>query len=305
MGRVFTQPTIGSGLRPGSLGREVADVLRRFGRWGLGNAQVHAQVGSAAGTFETDGDGYFQVELPTEGSLDPTERWHRVHLRVTRDDDEATENGMVYVPPPTARYVVISDIDDTVMHTGVANKAKMLWRLFVQDAESRTAFPGVADLYRALYRGVGGDEGNPMLYVSRAPWSIYEVLETFFRLEGIPEGPVLFLREWGLTLQRPLPRRAKDHKRDLIRGMLRRYPDLPFVLIGDSGQHDPEIYAEAVREHADRVKAVYIRDVNPDPRRRDEVRALAAELEKAGSPLVLADHSEEMARHAREIGLIG
>lgn len=304
MGRVFTQPTLGSGLTPGSLRREIADVLRRFGRWGLGNTTVHARVGSASGTFETDGDGYFHVELVTDGSLDPSERWHRVELTVTRDEEEATEDGLVYVPPPTARYVVISDIDDTVMHTGVANKAKMFWRLFVQDAESRTAFPGVTDLYRALYQGSGGDEGNPMLYVSRAPWSIYEVLETFFRMEGIPEGPVLFLREWGLTLQRPLPRRAKDHKRDLIRGMLRRYPDLPFVLIGDSGQHDPEIYAEVVRQNPDRVKAVYIRDVDADPRRRDEVGRLAKELEKAGSELVLAQHSEDMARHAREIGLI-
>lgn len=304
MGRVFTQPTLGSSLPGGSLRGEIADVLRRLGRWGLGNATVQARVGSVSGTFETDADGYFHVELKTAGSLDPGERWHRVDLHVTRDDDSATEEGLVYVPPPSARYVVISDIDDTVMYTGVANKAKMLWRLFVQDAESRTAFPGVADLYRALYWGVGGDEGNPMLYVSRAPWSIYEVLETFFRLEGIPEGPVLFLREWGLTLQRPLPRRAKDHKRDLIRGVLRRYPDLPFVLIGDSGQHDPEIYADVVREHPERVKAVYIRDVDPDPRRKEEVDELAAELEKAGSALVLAEHSEEMTRHAREIGLI-
>ncbi len=304
MGRVFTQPTMGSGLAPGSLRREIADVLRRFGRWGLGNATVHAQVGAASGTFETDDDGYFHVELPTRGGLDPAERWHTVRLRVTRGEDETTEDGLVYVPPPTARYVVISDIDDTVMHTGVANKAKMLWRLFVQDAESRTAFPGVSDLYRDLYRGIGGDEGNPMLYVSRAPWSIYEVLETFFRMEGIPEGPVLFLREWGLTLQRPLPRRAKDHKRDLIRGMLRRYPDLPFILIGDSGQHDPEIYAEVVREYPERVKAVYIRDVDPDPGRRDEIRELAAEVDRAGSTLVLADTSDVMARHAQEIGLI-
>lgn len=304
MGRVFTQPTLGSGLPPGSFRREVADVLRRFGRWGLGGTTVEAAIGGATGTFETDADGYFHVELDTGGSLDPEERWHAVHLRVSRDGDSVREEGLVYVPPPSARYVVISDIDDTVMHTGVANKVKMLWRLFVQDAESRTAFPGVADLYRALYRGVGGDEGNPMLYVSRAPWSIYEVLQTFFRMEGIPEGPVLFLREWGLTLQRPLPRRAKDHKRDLIRGMLGRYPDLPFVLIGDSGQHDPEIYAEVVREHPDRVMAVYIRDVDSDPKRRDEVKGLAEELEKAGSALVLADQTEVMASHAREIGLI-
>ncbi|HEM47669.1 MAG TPA: DUF2183 domain-containing protein, partial [Alphaproteobacteria bacterium] len=216
-----------------------------------------------------------------------------------RTDDQA----LVYVPPPTARYVVVSDIDDTVMHTGVANRLKMLWRLFVQSAESRVAFPGVVELYRALHDGLD-DEGNPMLYVSRAPWSVYEVLAAFFRLKGIPEGPVLFLREWGLTLQRPLPRRAEDHKRDLIDGMLRRYRELPFVLIGDSGQHDPEIYVDIVRRHPDRVRAVYIREVGSNPRRRKEVLSLARELAEVGCPMILAEDSAAMAEHAREIGLI-
>ena len=75
----------------------------------------------------------------------------------------------VYIPPDAARFVVVSDIDDTVMVTGVVNKAAMLWRLFVQDAEDRTVFPGVSHLYRALHAGGSGDDGNPMLYVSRAP----------------------------------------------------------------------------------------------------------------------------------------
>ena len=170
-------------------------------------------------------------------------------------------SGQVFIPPAQCRCVVISDIDDTVMRTGVANKLKMLWRLFVADAASRVAFPGAAALYRALHAGAAGNEANPMLYVSRAPWGIYEMLTEFFHRHAIPEGPVMFLREWGLSWRHPLPRRAEDHKRDLIDHMLRLYADLPFVLIGDSGQHDPEVYAEIVAEHPGRVVAVYIRNV--------------------------------------------
>ncbi len=143
-----------------------------------------------------------------------------------------------------------------------------------------------------------------MLYVSRAPWSIYEVLARFFQLHRIPVGPILFLREWGLTLQRPWPRRAIDHKRDLIRGMLDRYEGLPFILVGDSGQHDPEIYARIVEENPGRVLAVYIRDVDPAEARRDEVRRLARRLEEAGSPLILAADSAAMAEHAAREGYI-
>ena len=304
MGRVFQQPKLGAGLPAGSLAREIADVLRRFGRWGLGDTPVIARFYGTEQTFRTDPDGYFHIQLQPSEEVDPGTRWHSVELEVTRDDERGTAEGLVYVPPPEAGLVVISDIDDTVMHTGVANKAKMLWRLFVQGAESRVAFPGVGDLYRKLHEGPGGDDGNPMLYVSRAPWSIYEVLEAFFRLNGIPEGPILFLREWGLTLQRPLPRKAKDHKRDLIGDMLRRYPDLPFLLIGDSGQHDPEIYAEIVREHPDRVRAVYIRDVDDSSDRTEEIHALGRELGEAGSPLILTAESEVMADHARQMGFI-
>jgi phosphatidate phosphatase APP1 len=210
----------------------------------------------------------------------------------------------LFVPPRTARYVVISDIDDTVIHTGVAQKVIMLWRLFVEGARSRVAFPGVAAFYRALHRGATGGELNPLLYVSRGPWSLYDVLDEFFRIHGIPVGPILFLREWGLSWRHPFPRRATDHKLTLIRHMLALYGDLPFLLVGDSGQRDPEIYAQVVREHPGRVLAIYIRNVSQRPHRIRAVEALAREVVEAGSSLLLAADSFAMAAHAAERGLI-
>ena len=164
--------------------------------------------------------------------------------------------------------------------------------------------PGVAALYRALHAGAGGDEGNPMLYVSRAPWGLYEMLSEFFQRHGIPAGPVLFLREWGLSWTHPLPRRATDHKQALIRHMLALYRDLPFVLIGDSGQHDPEVYAQIVEENPGRVLAVYIRNVSRNAGRVEEIVRLAGAVARAGSSLVLAADSVAMAEHAASIGLI-
>ena len=305
MGRMFRQPTLGATLPEGTLRRQLADVARRFARFGLGDATITARLGNARTTVRTDQDGYFHVLLELPEHPHPGRLWHDVELVATWKDRQVRETGHVYIPPPQSRFVVISDIDDTVMLTGVANKAKMMWRLFVQSAESRVAFPGVAALYRALHRGVGGDERNPMLFVSRGPWSIYEVLERFFRLHRIPVGPILFLREWGVTLQRPFPRRAEDHKRDLILGMLERYADLPFILIGDSGQHDPETYARIVEEHPGRVLGVYIRNVSPDDAREGEISALAQRTAEAECPLVLASDSLAMAAHAAAAGWIG
>ena len=301
IGRAFRQP---GGTPSGEgLWGDLGDLMRRFLRRSIADAPLVARYCGAEQRLTTDRDGYFRVHI-APGERPPADRrWHRVELELI-DPPGVKATGDVFVPPPNCRFVVISDIDDTITETGVANKLLMLWRLFMQGADSRTAFPGVAALLRALHRGASGGELNPMLYVSRGPWSIYEVLDAFFNEHRIPVGPVLFLREWGLTWESPLPRRAKGHKLALIRNMLALYGDLPFILIGDSGQRDPEIYAQIVREHPGRVAAIYIRNVSREPTRRRAIEDLAVEVVEAGSSLLLAADSMAIARHAVEHGLI-
>lgn len=305
IGRIFYQPT--SGPKTNATGSLLAQIGRRLLRRGVAGVEVEVRLGESNIRIKTDKDGYFRAHMPLKEPPPAGTLWHNVVVEILHPEAETARravNGEVFIPPESAGFVVISDIDDTVMYTGVANKIKMFWRLFAQDAESRVAFPGVASLYHALLNGPSGNEYNPILYVSRGPWGIYDMLDTFFKAHNIPIGPILFLREWNVTLRSPLPRRAEDHKIDLIRKMLELYKGLPFVLIGDSGQHDPEIYADIVRENPDRVLAVYIRDVSGSKTRAGELEKLATEIQEAGSSLVLADDSYVMARHAAEHELI-
>jgi phosphatidate phosphatase APP1 len=303
IGRVFRQSSPHSAARRGALLTNLRDIGRRIARRAIPDAIVTARFYGAEGTFTTDKDGYFRVHL-SPALPPPLDRsWHTMDLTLPQPQAVQAQ-AQIFIPPASCRYVVISDIDDTVMHTGVANKVRMLWRLFVEDAQSRVAFPGVGALYRALHAGASGDQQNPMLYVSRAPWGIYEVLEDFFDRHGIPVGPILFLREWGVSWTSPLPRKAEDHKRELIHNMLALYGELPFVLIGDSGQHDPEIYRQIVEEHPGRVLAVYIRNVSRDPKRIREIEDLAKAVAGAGSSLVLAVDSVAMVEHAVSLGLV-
>lgn len=303
IGRVFRQPGDDTAPPDGSAGQDALDLGRRLLRRGIAGAELEARFAGTTQEAVTDEDGYFRVHLRPAFPPPGDRLWHAVELELRRPVALEAE-GQLFIPPATSRFVVISDIDDTVMHTGVASKLAMLWRLFMQGAASRAAFPGVAALLRALHAGASGAEHNPMLYVSRAPWSNYEVLDAFFRLHRIPVGPLLFLREWGLTLQSPLPRRGKGHKLELIRNMLELYRELPFVLIGDSGQRDPEIYAQVVRDNPGRVIAVYLRNVSRDPARVRAVEALAVPVAEAGSSLLLAADSRAMAEHAARLGLI-
>jgi phosphatidate phosphatase APP1 len=303
IGRIFRQPTFGSRVREDTVRRLLIELARRLLSWGVADATLVARFYGAEQRLTTDRDGYFRVHMRPTRPPPAQRRWHAMELELV-EPTEIVAAGEVFLPPANCRHVVISDIDDTIMETGVASKIKMIWRLFMQGAESRVAFPGVAALLQALHRGASGFEANPMLYVSRAPWSIYEVLDEFFNLHEIPVGPILFLREWGLTLQSPLPRRAQDHKLDLIRNILALYRELPFVLIGDSGQRDPEVYTQIVREHPGRVLAIYIRNVTRDPARHRAIEALALEVVDAGSSLVLAADSLAIAEHAAAHGLI-
>ena len=304
MGRVFRQPGTGRRWEEGGTTRDLVDVARRVIRHGVRDARVIMRMGDAQTIVTTDRDGYFYAHIDINYSLPADTLWHTASLEVISEEDAISTTTEVYIPPADTDLIVISDIDDTVMYTGVANKLKMLYRLFMEKAQRRTAFPGVAAFYRALYGGVEGNRQRPMLYVSRGPWCIYDMLDLFFNLNRIPVGPILFLREWGLSLARPWPRKAEDHKSEVIRNMLSLYSDLPFILIGDSGQRDPEVYAAIVKEYPERVRAIYIRKVDDDPKRDAAIEQLAAEVSHTGCQLVLAHSSLRMAEHARAQGYI-
>ena len=134
---------------------EIRDILRRIRRRPVRGARIRARFYGAERVVETDRDGYFRIEMAPGGPVPRDRLWHRLELTMLAPARIETA-AEVYIPPDAARVVVVSDIDDTVMHTGVANKAAMLWRLFVAgrrepDGVSR----GVAPLPGAARRRVG------------------------------------------------------------------------------------------------------------------------------------------------------
>ncbi len=239
-----------------------------------------------AGSTETltDSEGYFRIE--TEGSFPAG--WNEVQLELLHPAS-AQATARVLVPAADAEFGLISDIDDTVVTSNVTSKTKMILTAALTNARTRKPFKGVAAFYRALHAGV-----NPVFYVSKSPWNLYAPIVEYLGVQGLPLGPVM-LRDFGL-------RPEKEHKRKTIEEILCTYPALEFVLSGDSGEQDPEIYAGIVRRFPERVRAIYIRSVNM--KRVSEITELAAEVAKTGCQLVLAAEAETAAVHAAAEGLI-
>ena len=187
-------------------------------------------------------------------------------------------------------------MDDTVLQSQITSFLRAAQLMLLENARTRLPFPGVAAFYRALERGTlpAGSPGNPIFYVSSSPWNLYDVIADFLAAQEIPTGPML-LRDWDIG---PSLLRNREYKFAQIREILRTYPALPFMLVGDSGQEDPEIYSALVREFPNRILAIYIRNVSAHPERSDAIRNLAEEVAAAGSSLVLADDTLTVARHA-------
>ena len=169
-----------------------------------------------------------------------------------------------------------------------------------KNARTRLPFRGVAAFYAALQRGSTGNAGNPIFYVSSSPWNLYDFLEEFLSVQEIPPGPLL-LRDWGM---RSRPSSSARHKLGRIEQILGMYPNLRFVLIGDSGEVDPEIYRTVIANHPQRILAAYIRNVTPHPERMSSIQALIEEVRAVGCTMVLSNDTVSAAIHAAERGWI-
>lgn len=281
------------------------DNWRRFGSRELSGVRVAAEFAGVRHVATTDEEGYFHLHFAPAGPLEQAP-WQIVRLELL--DLPIPAEGLVraaaevLVPPPSARFGLISDIDDTILQTYATDLLKMAALTMFRNARTRLPFEGVASLYRAFEAGASGDARNPIFYVSSSPWNLYDFLVEFMAHNGLPAGP-LFLTDYGFERDRFFKQSHAEHKLGSIDQIMSTYPDLPFVLSGDSGQHDPEIYLEVARRFPGRVKAIYIRHVSDD-RRAGEVAAIAAAARAAGAEMLLVPDSATAAADAIPRGLI-
>ncbi len=286
---------------------EVAQTnLRRHAALRIVGVEVELRVGKHSAKEVTDNHGFANFSLPV-----PALRvgWHEAYAVTTpiEDGESASGTGQVIKPSRKAPFLVVSDIDDTILLTGLTEGLSMVTRTVLREADQRTAIAGMSSFYRGLTRGISNRAGNrkpepTFFYVSTGSWSFYPLLQEFVRLRAFPLGP-MFLTDWGPT-ERYLRRSGAEHKRTAIRRLFEAYPNMQFVLIGDSGQRDALTYEEMAREFPGRVTLIIIRQVGTDSdERNSELREHSTALHAEGIPLYLAPDALRAAELAHTMGL--
>lgn len=172
--------------------------------------------------------------------------------------DERRFAGLIF-PLEAEGVSVISDIDDTIKITEVRDKQATLRNTFLREFR---AVPGMADFYQRLARS----NQAAFHYISASPWQLYEPLNAFVASNGFPAG-TFELKEfrWKDRSFFSLFASPEKYKPGVIAPLLKEFPRRKFILIGDSGERDPEIYGAVARKFPEQILRIYIRDVTNEP----------------------------------------
>jgi phosphatidate phosphatase APP1 len=266
-GRVLKEaPSAGSSVLSRNLRRLMAP------NWEGAKVEVSFQ---GLTTVVTSGhDGNFEVNLqPPPGAEFPT-GFSVAEAKVAG----VSAQTRVEVVADTAPFLVISDFDDTLAVTQVVKTAKLVESALLKDSDTQAVVPGMAAFYGCLKRPAVPSfalvSGSPVQYAPR--------VVSFLARNGFPSFGV-YLRDLG-------PGTLSNYKQPAIRRLLQQFPQ-PVVLVGDSGEKDPEVYAQIRQEFPGRVKAIYIRDAGH------------AEDTSRFTDMVLFHSASEAAMHATKLGL--
>lgn len=223
--------------------------IRAFFAAPLARQKVKITLGDA--TLEVVGDrgGYFDVEL--EGHGLPA-GWQHAELVCGR----AVTNCPVQIIGDDVRFGIISDIDDTCLITSLPRPMIAAYNTFVLDETARRVVPGMAAFYRSV---LAHHEGAPLIYLSTGAWNTQPVLTRFFARRGFPTGAML-MTDWGAT-ETSMFRSGAQHKHDQLRRLARDLPHIKWLLVGDDGQHDPELYDNFADDCPENVDAIAIRQL--------------------------------------------
>lgn len=198
-----------------------------------------------------------QISLPNDelaGLVQTENERRRLDFKLVMPAGDARNiPGRVHLIGPTG-WSVVSDIDDTIKDSNVLDKQELLRNTFLREFK---AVPGVADRYAAW-----SDGGAAFHYVTGSPWQLYPALHEFAAAQKFPLGSWHLrhcrIQDGSITDLLHLP---EEYKVTAIDEILRTYPRRHFILVGDTGEKDPEVYGELARRYPAQVRLIALRNI--------------------------------------------
>lgn len=280
-------------VRPDLQQAQRARGWRSFTSVHVADQRVRVMIdGNEVGEITSDRGGVIDLKLPVR--LEPG--WHKI--RLSTDHNDGSE-GLVHVVDPSVTFGIISDVDDTVMITALPRPFVAAWNSFVVSEQARTATPGMAVF---LDRKIHEHPGAPIVYLSTGAWNVAPALNRFLSRNLYPTGPLL-LTDWGPTTDRWF-RSGKEHKQRELQRLVSEFPNIKWILIGDDGQHDEDLYHEFSSKFPNNVAAVAIRQLSTGEAILAGGRSKAQQHERvSGVPWVYGPDGATLSYELNRLGL--
>jgi len=282
----------------------VADVYRSFKRFETdekSGATVRVSWEGQEKILTSDKEGYVYLNSSTSLKLNHNKiLWLPITYNLIDGGKTIFSiTSTIMKPSNSAEFGVISDMDETVIHTGLDSvlRWKVIVNTFFKHSDKRLPLEGVQEFFTKLRGGSNGYIGNPFFYLSNSPWNLYDYLTSFLEKFNFPEGTLL-LRDIGLE-NKEAKSFLEGNKFQKISHILETYPDLPFILVGDAEDLDPEIYLEIAKRFPKRITAIYIRSVSDNKKVERAARLIEATTHVE---VKLIDNTSEAHEHALAMG---
>lgn len=183
--------------------------------------------------------------------------------------------------PDKADYLVVSDIDDTILVTEVTHRIKMVYNSLFKRTSKRQPVSGTPEFYQDLSKGMGISGIPHFIYLSSSPAFLSRSLKTFIKQNQFPQGSVVLKKTLSSS-------GSEKHKSGWLEQIALKYPDKPLLLVGDSGEQDPVIYQSFIENSAakGRVKGVIIHEVTDQSEKIKALEQIRENLQKKGIPFI-------------------
>lgn len=246
---------------------QLSDTIKRI--FNTRVPDVTCKISLLKDTFFTvsNSAGYFTLETDWPSPDFPDHScWLNADITIFPPDEYTIENqcikGEILFVSKNQKFIVISDIDDTLLLTGVRSLFywKVLYNTFLKNLEQRRGIPGAPAFFQRLSQLKDQKDWQTFVfYVSSTPRTLYDFVLTWLTRCHFPKGPIL-LKDFGLSTLDKGANRFKS-KIAWIKHVMSVFPTIPFVLVGDSGEKDFFLYQKLAKEYPDKVKAILIRDI--------------------------------------------
>jgi len=232
------------------------NIFRKSGQFinkELKNSLISLRISNKIFKSQTDNEGYFSFSLDLPKEL----KHNKKAIIYLTNNPKVNKFTKSFLPTKRVELGIISDVDDTVLLSGVTHKTKMIKELFFKNYKQRVAIADMAKYYTKI---LSKTKNKTIFFISGSPNQLHNSIEKFLNYNGFPKHILITKKIHGKESYSLF--KQQNYKLKQIEKLIKIYPNIKWLLYGDSGEKDREIYLKLAQKYSKNIKAIYIRDVN-------------------------------------------